>query len=250
MSTLGGMKAEIADDLARSDLTTQIASAISHAITLHKRHPFWWTRNRSTSFSTTAGKSIYTDSDNLGVSGALLLWGDESGPLTLTGEGPLLSDVIRLHNVFATRSTGKVELVFTPQPEMEALLSQSGNEGFPTRFGWYDGQLFLFPAPDSAYTITLLADMHEAAPATDGEINNRWMTDCYNLIRAEAKRYLARHVIRDRSLAEDMGQEVDREFQQLLIESGRKDGSGIISGADSYIDRGSPYQHGGWWRRW
>jgi hypothetical protein len=226
VSTLGGLKAEIADDLARSDLTTQIASAISHAIRVHRGRPFWWTRDRSTTFSTTASTAQYT-----------------------SAEVAAFENVIRLHHVLVERNGSKSRLLWMRQDELE-IANSGGSESYPAFYSWHDGALWLSPVPDAAYTVQLFADMIEAAPATDAETGNRWMTDCYGLIRAEAKRYLAKHVMRDRSLDEDMQQDVVRELRNLMQESARKDTSGTIAVDEDYSNRSTPYWHGSYGRRW
>lgn len=226
MSTLGDLKAEIADDLARSDLTSQIASSISYAIRLHRTRPFWWTKDRSTTFSTTADKANYTSSDVAA-----------------------LGNIIALHRVLATRTTGKSRLVPMHQDELE-IAAASGTIGFPSFYSWYDGVLWLSPTPDDTYTVQVLADLIESAPATDGETGNRWMTHAYGLIRAEAKRYLAKHVLRDRSLDEDMQQEVNRELLFLVKESNRHDATGRIEGDQDFFDDQTPYWLGAYGRRW
>jgi hypothetical protein len=58
--TLGDLKARIADELARADLTSQIALAISQAIEEACTHRFWFMEYAGLPLSLTAGTAIYT----------------------------------------------------------------------------------------------------------------------------------------------------------------------------------------------
>ena len=58
------MKARIADDLARPDLTNQIADAINDAIATMHSTRFYFTETRTASFATVAGQSYYSAADD------------------------------------------------------------------------------------------------------------------------------------------------------------------------------------------
>lgn len=209
MSTLGTMKAAIADSFVRTDLTSQIAFAISQAIRYHSPRPFWWTKDRSITFNTVASQTAYTVSDNANI-----------------------PNIINLHAVLATNdSTGKYHLAPVPQDYLE-VANASATSGRPYRYSFFGETLYIAPIPDDAYPLQLICDLPEAEPASDDEANNRWMTDAASLIFAEAKRYLAIHTLRNEEVAQDMEREVARELQNLMAESNRRQATDRIRGDD------------------
>src|ERR1700676_5299494 len=63
--TLGDMKARIADELARSDLGSQIATCINDAITVYQPHRLRFSESRDLcQFNTVIGQEFYTAADN------------------------------------------------------------------------------------------------------------------------------------------------------------------------------------------
>lgn len=222
MPTRGDLKAEIADDLSRSDLTSQIGSAIAYAIRRHRTRPFWWTKDRAQTFQTVADQASYTASDLAA-----------------------LDDLFRLTRVLVNYGDSLFALQPRNQAEIEASVAEA-SATLPEYYSFYDGALWLAPKPDDAYTVRLLGDFIEAAPASDSEAGNRWMNEAYNLIRAEAKRYLAKHVMRDRSLDEDMQQEAERELILLIKESDRRTATGLIEPDQEY----RPASYAWYWQRY
>ena len=67
MSTLTALKATIADDLARSDMGSQIAAAITAAITHYKTTRFYFNETRGSTFTTVASQSRYTSADDADI---------------------------------------------------------------------------------------------------------------------------------------------------------------------------------------
>jgi len=64
MSTYAEMQSKIADDLNRSDLTSQIQREINRAIRKYSRKPFWF-NGQKFNFSVVANQQIYDSSDGL-----------------------------------------------------------------------------------------------------------------------------------------------------------------------------------------
>jgi hypothetical protein len=62
-------------------------------------------------------------------------------------------------------------------------------------------QISFSPIPNTTYTITIVGAAKLAAPATDGEASNKWMTDAERLIRQCAKRVLYQDIILDSDAA-------------------------------------------------
>lgn len=192
MTTMTVMKARIADELARSDLTSQIAFAITDAISAYEDERFYFNESRAITVTTVADQEFY-DSDDAAALGTvnkidyvMVYSGDQ--PFTLTAMTPA---------------------------EMEAASTNGTSTGQPWSWCWYVNSLRLYPVPDAAYTVRIGAAVNVAAPATDGEANNPWMTKAERLIRSRAKLELALHVLKDQDLATTMAEGVKEAFDQL-----------------------------------
>ena len=182
MSTLTALKARIADDLDRSDVASQIGEAITDAIRHYATDRFYFNETRSSTFATVAAQSRYTVSDDADI--------------------PLFFDLDR---VFIDDGTGEAELELYDPVQMEYLLGQtSPASGVPYAYAYFDSGFWLYPVPAAAYTVRPMGAIEKAAPATDGEASNVWMTEAFELIRCRAKLYLAVHVINDNELAQLM----------------------------------------------
>jgi len=173
--TLGGLKAKIADDLARSDLTTQIEDAITTSIAFFQKKRFWFNETRSKTFATVAGQSAYTSSD------------DSDIPLFLDLDAVFLAD----------SSDNRFELDVINPAEMHMLLGNGAAAGQPTCYAYFDKAFLFHPIPDAAYTITPMGHYLLAAPTDDSDTDNAWITEGFEMIRSHAKAYLYTHVIKN-----------------------------------------------------
>jgi hypothetical protein len=193
MSTLAIMKARIADELARTDLTSQIAYAITDAIAAYQGERWHFAESRTTvSFSTVDAQEFYTSSDDADIANIRKI------------------DYVVLYVGDDTR-----KLEYTCPEDMEHLSANGTQEGTPWAYGWYDNKIRLYPVPDQAYTIRIAAHVKVAAPASDSEASNPWMTDAERLIRSRAKLELALHVLRDSDLAATMAEAVQEAWSDL-----------------------------------
>ncbi len=192
MTTLATLKAEIADDMARGDITSQIASAITNAINYYKAERFYFNETRSATFATVAGTSTYASSDDADI------------PLFLELDAVHLED-----------SSTSVELRPESPTEIDWLIFNNTGRGKPYCYAWFDESFRLFPIPDAVYTIRPIGHIEEAAPAADGTADNVWMTKAYELIRCRAKMYLAAHVIKDVELVQVMRAAEEDALQKL-----------------------------------
>lgn len=193
MTTLAIMKARIADELGqRSDLTSQIAYAISDAIAAYQAERFHFTETRSISFPTVADQEFYDADDAAGIAN---IW------------------TIRL--VTLTVGDTITSLGYMDPADMEVLSASGTNTGQPMWYTWESNQIRLYPTPSEAWTVRVSCSASVAAPATDSEAANPWMTEAERLIRSRAKLELAVHVVRDQELAASMGEAVAEAFRQL-----------------------------------
>ena len=184
MSTRAVLKARIADDLDRDDITTQIEEAIADAITAYESEPFWWNEGRSITFSTVGGTWSYDAAGSVG----------------------LIMSIDALHVLIG----GRVRQLVPEQQNVIEHLTEGGTtteRGEPTRYSFYDQALYLHPIPSAAWTVRVIGTIKVPEPATDLEANNPWMMRGYGfeLIRCRAKAYLAVHVVDDANLLQAMG---------------------------------------------
>lgn len=180
MATLGAMKTRIASEIVRDDLDTEIAEAITTAITIYQKERFRFSDINPTApptFNTVADRWIYTSVDNANIN---TMYGFDYVMADIGGmASPLRPDTPV--NIRLTNNTGQMR-------------------GQPTRYSYEGNQLLIAPIPDKAYLITLGIFRNIAAPAQDDEANNPWMVDGEELIRSRAKYEIALHVTRNEKM--------------------------------------------------
>jgi hypothetical protein len=199
MTTLTAMKTRIAQEVRRkayADVGTVFAQAIDDAINTaifaYQDERFHFNERRDVTFPTVADQEFY-DSDDLAAIGNLVK-----------------IDYVKL-------IVGTTVFNLTPDfpAEIEGAASDSTSTGQPSWFVYYGRQLRFYPIPADVWTIRLAGLFKLAAPATDGEAGNFWMTDAERLIRSRAKYELALHVLRDTELAQTMASAVTEALDQL-----------------------------------
>lgn len=207
--TLGGLKALIADDIARSDLSTQIENAIEHAIGERQEERFFFNETRTASFDTVASQSSYSSSDDTDI------------PLFYEVDGLILED----------SDGNRFDLGEPEDPvQMHILLGTGSASGQPVSYTYFDEAFVFYPIPDAAYTITPIGHIEIAAPATDGEADNPWVSrrGAFQLIRADAKAYLYAHVIKDTDQAAIAVDAAQGALAKLRSRTSRKRATGQI----------------------
>jgi hypothetical protein len=209
MSTLSDLKSTLADDLARTDLTSQIARAITEAITFHGKERFWfncWGPSNPATFSTVAGQANYTSSDDADI--------------------PLL---IHPDAVFATVSSVLTPALGRVDPDQIFYLNTTsgGTRGQPIAYAFDGSAISLYPKPDQAYSISILGHYRLDPPASDGA-SNAWTTEAFDLIRASAKASLFLNVIREVGSANIYYTAAKDHLEALRRETGKRAMSGRI----------------------
>lgn len=205
--TAGYMYDKIADQLARSDLTSQIFETVSDAIVFYQPHRFIFSEGRDTSLSTVIGQEFY------GVADDVLL-----GP-----NGLFAFDYITV-----TIGTAQFDLP-RYQPEDIELLTQSGTQmGQPQCYSYYDYQLRLYPVPSAVYPLTIAAHQRIAPPAFATTEGNPWMVDAERLIRGRAKYELALNYTGDLDEAQRMTAYVTEAYDELKARTNKLAGTGFV----------------------
>jgi hypothetical protein len=207
MSTLSILKARIADDLARSDLTSQIANEINSAITFYQEERFFFAENRTKTFDTVSGRASYTTDDDADI--------------------PLMREV---DAVFCTDGNGQQWTLDRDTPEnLQALIGDAGAmTGQPYSYARFDDGFLIYPIPDGVYTILPMGHIEVDAPSADDETGNPWMTKAFELIRCRAKAMLYTHVLKDLAQAQTMSSAEDAAREALRRATSTKSGAGHI----------------------
>lgn len=191
MTTLATMKERIARELRRTNIDTQIAEAISTAIAQYDGERFYWNESRQTTFSTVVSQEFYTATD-------------------------VGAEIWKLDYIELYVDDQPFTLVVEDDPERIERLSMNNTQtGQPRYYSYYGNKLRLYPSPDDVYTVRVGGVLSIAAPATDAETGNVWMTTAEYLIRLRAKYEIAINVLHDAELAQYFGAAVEQELERL-----------------------------------
>lgn len=198
MTTLGVLKSRIADDIARSDLTTQIATAISNAVRHYERERFWF--NEATASLVTAAS---------------------------TQTVALPSDFMAADNVRVTVNGSTYDLIQRTKAYIDALTTTPTHVGQPSDWTIFANLLWLWPIPDAIYTLPMPYQKALAA-LSDADSTNAWTVEAEDLIRNRAESEIYSAVIRDQEMASlTRGWEMDA-LNNLKAHTGRVTSSGGI----------------------
>lgn len=203
MATLAQLKAQIATDLVRNDLTTDIASAVSDAIAEYQTSRFAFNQAQAT-FDTVAGTEYYDSAT-------------------------IPTDIAQIDNVRLTGNGLTAPLQSANFAWMEAISTNTSIRGRPGWFAWYAEKIRLYPIPDAVYTVTISYHQKIAAPANDAA-SNEWTTEANELIRLSAMRRLMRGKLRDYEGARTILEDEQRAYLRLkrearMLETGQLMGS-------------------------
>lgn len=170
MATITELKAKIADDINRTDLTSQISDAVQQAVDFYSVEALWFQEERASN-TTEQGEPLYE----------------------------LPEDFLSLHTLYVTVNSAKYPLNQMQMAQFEARHIDDSLEGEPTDFTIYDQQIKLGPTPDAEYLLTMHY-LRFIDPPSSG-MNNYTERLLGQLINARAKHILYADTIRDPSEA-------------------------------------------------
>lgn len=203
--TLGYLQDKIADQISRSDLTTQITESITDAIRFYQPHRFIFSEGRDVSLSTVNNQEFYSASDD-----------------------PLLGTLYEFDYITVSIGTAKFDLP-RYQPEDLELLTQSGTQfGQPQCYSYYNFQMRLYPVPDAAYPLTIAAHQMIPAPTVQAATGNPWMGEAEKLIRSRARYELALNYTFDDDEMKYMTAAVTEAYDELRARTNKLAGTGEI----------------------
>jgi hypothetical protein len=194
MTTLATMKDRIDRELRRSgSIDTQIGEAISSAIEAYSDDRFFFNEKRSNTFNTIADQEFYGSSDF-----------------------PAISLLVKIDYVTMRIGNTVYDILPDIPATMEGASDNATATGQPGWYVYYERQIRLYPVPSTSSWPVRVAGLYRyAAPASDAETGNFWMTEGERLIRSRAKYELATHVLRDLELAQIMTANTTEAFDQL-----------------------------------
>lgn len=187
------MRSTIADDLDRTDMTTQINLAIGRAIQHYESEGFWFKETTGT-FACVASQKAYTTSS-------------------------IPSDIAEIDYMEVRVSGNDYPITQISYEEIESI-DFSGQTGIPSRYAYYKQSLYLYPIPNSTYTVTISYKKEYTALSADSDTND-WTTEAEDLIEARALWWIYARILKDTEQANSYkGIEIDN-LNNLRIKTGK-----------------------------
>lgn len=169
MSTYSQVQSRVADDLIRTDLTSQIQQHILLAIQFYKNERFWFNETSATALTTVSSAQV-------------------AAP----------TDILRIDNLYIVISGKNIELM--PRDLNAIVEFRPTTNGRPRAFCYYRNQFELDRRCDQAYTLTLYYLKELTALSAAGDTNG-WTVDGEDLIVYHAEKALYANVIKDMAKA-------------------------------------------------
>lgn len=219
MTTLLDVRDRIADQLSRSDLSTQIDREIQFAITRYNRRVTWLHEVRGATLATVAGQAWYT-SISLAAG---------AGLQDVTGRTAV--DVADVQKIEYLRGADYDELQQVDARTFEAFFDTTGNGGEPEYFTLYAGQIGLWPVPSEVETLTLSVVVKPVVPSAAGD-ESVWFDQAQELIENAAAAAICRKFLQDGERAQAFQVYETAAWEDLVRESNQKMATGRIKAHD------------------
>ena len=187
MTTLGTMITRVVDELHEADLTDEAEAAIRSAIIHYENERFWKTENSAVT-TTVAGQETY----------------------------PLPDDAQQLDSLTVIVSNDEYPLI---RRSWEWMVEKRRNaatfQGYPKDFCTYRNQIYLYPTPNDAFTMTAYFVCAPTSLTGTGD-SNVFTTTFEELIRTRAKWDVAHNVMHDFELADRLERHVESFHDKVL----------------------------------
>jgi hypothetical protein len=190
--SLGDLKARIANELARDDLSEEISLAIDDAIDEASSHRFWFNEVAGETLNLNPGQSTYNDAD--------------------------IDAIIEIDNLYLLVGTQRRTLRVVGNARMNGLYDGNPSQGEPYLFSRYGTALKFYPTPQQAYAV-VFDGLSRGDPMEDDSDANVWTTYGEKYVRALAKRELYLNIIRDADKAVAMDKLAQRYREDLLYQT-------------------------------
>ena len=219
MTTFLDVRTRIADQLARSDLNTQIDREIQLAMARYNRRVSWLHEVREVSLTSVAAQAWYSSVD---VSTG-------TGPQDTTGRTAV--DVADIQKIDYMRDPNCDDLRQVHYSAFVWFFDTSGAAGRPTYVTLYAGQIGIWPVPDGVTIYTLSAVVKPVIPslATDESI---WFDQAQELIENAAAAAICRKFIQDGERAQAFQVYETEAWNDLVREGNQKMATGKLRAQD------------------
>ncbi len=215
MTTLLDVRNRIADQLSRSDLSTQIDREIQLAITRYNRRVSWLHEVRAATLTTVAAQVWY---DSIDISTG-------EGPQDTTGlTAVAVSDVQQIDYM---REANDDPILQRSYRDFERLYDVTGASGRVSYFTLYAGRIGLWPEPAGVQAITLSAVVKPQVPAsaTDTSV---WFDQAQELVENAAAAAICRKFIQDGDRAQAFQAYETAAWEDLVKEGNQKMATGRL----------------------
>lgn len=202
-NTLVDLQNRIADELLRTDLTSQIASAVNRAIDFYAARKFWFNEQRVTGVCV-ANNEYVAYPTGLRVLDAVFV------TTNLSGAAPGYA------------------LEKKSEAEIEEFAQNVNTATQPMFYCTIGEQIRLYPMPNLAYPLTSVGVFDVTPTLVNPTDTNSWSADGQDLICARAKYTINRDVLRDPEAAQADLLAQNEAFQRLAAETARRVGTGRI----------------------
>lgn len=204
MGTYLDLQNAIASDLSRTDLTSQIKSAIGDAIEQYSNTRFYFNVTRSLTFNTVVAQRAYGASDLAQI-----------------------PNIIGIDTMFLFDGGRPLELDKYEADEFEWLQSTSTGNGRPCAYTYIDSQILVWPLPVAVYPIR--PHMHYLLdPLVNDTDSNAWTNDAEKLIRCHAKLLLYANVLEDTDGMQRMQVQIQSYMDSLTYQTTARMATGRI----------------------
>lgn len=198
----GTMTNRIANEIRRSDLTSEIAQEVQDAIKFYEAERFWFNEDRTHIFTTSASQEFYGSADQA-----------------------FIPNIIHFDQAVITIAGNRYPLNKRDWDYMEHIAMNPFTNGQPQDICFYAEQFRLYPIPDNAYTVRV-SGIYQLATLSVSSDTNAWMVEGEQLIRNAAKMRLHMERTHDPVQAEEARALVEIALQNLRMKNGYKLASG------------------------
>lgn len=219
MTTLLDVRNRIADQLSRSDLSTQIDREIQLAIARYNRRVSWLSEVRGATLTTVIGQRFYSTLD---LSGG-------AGPQDVTGRTAVSVQDVQKVEYMRDADDDPIEQI--DYREFERRFDVSGTTGGAEYFALYAGQIGLWPAPDAVETFTLSVVVKPVVPSASSD-TSVWFDQAQELIENAAAAAICRKFIQDGERAQAFQVYEAAAWEDLVRESNQKMATGRLRAHD------------------
>jgi hypothetical protein len=219
MTSFLDVRNRVADQLARSDLSTQIDREIQLAIARYNRRVTWLHEVRAATLTSVAAQAWYSTVD---VSTG-------AGPQDVAGRTTV--EVADIQSVRYMRTADHDDLKQVRYSDFERFFDTTGSAGRATYFTLYAGQIGIWPVPDGVETFTLSVVCKPVIPALAAD-ESIWFDQAQELIENAAAAAICRKFLSDGERAQAFQVYETAAWDELLAESNLKSATGRLKAHD------------------